>query len=102
MKSLAKKLENIFSAVAFAESGEFETAVRMIGEEPALIRRVQSIKNEVDLSITNLTMMALSFAEDGEYEKALEIMKEVEIRLEALKEELRNEVISLSELSAQT
>jgi len=29
---LSKKLENIFSAIAFAEEGEFETARQMIAE----------------------------------------------------------------------
>lgn len=101
MNNITKKLEKMFSAAAFAEGGEFETAVDMMSETPGLARRIRAIKNEVDLSIANLTMMAVTFAEAGENERAAEIMMEVETKLEALKDDLHNEVISLSGSPAQ-
>ncbi|MFA5354485.1 MAG: hypothetical protein WC291_09660 [Thermodesulfovibrionales bacterium] len=33
MKGLAKKLENLFAAAAFAEEGEFETARQIMAEK---------------------------------------------------------------------
>lgn len=36
---LSKKLENMFSAIAFAEEGEFETASQMVAEKDGESRR---------------------------------------------------------------
>ncbi len=46
MKKLAKKLERLFSAVAFAEAGEFDTAREILREEerPQKVDRVSPTK----------------------------------------------------------
>jgi hypothetical protein len=46
MKKLAKKLERLFSAVAFAEAGEYETAREILREEerPQKVDRISATK----------------------------------------------------------
>jgi hypothetical protein len=39
MKNFLKKLENIYTAVAFAEAGEFDTAREMMKEEKQIQKR---------------------------------------------------------------
>ncbi|MBI5869477.1 MAG: hypothetical protein HZB44_00750 [Actinobacteria bacterium] len=39
---LSKKLENLFSAAAFAEEGEFEAARQMAGEDASEPRRARA------------------------------------------------------------
>jgi hypothetical protein len=39
MKNLLRKLENIYSAVAFAEAGEFDTAREIMREEERIQKR---------------------------------------------------------------
>lgn len=85
MKKLIKKLENIFSAIAFAEEGEFETARQIMREEIPLSKKLQELKQEVALTIEDLISMAIAFAETGEHEKAMEILKEAEDRLVEIK-----------------
>ncbi|MEW6003471.1 MAG: hypothetical protein AB1638_12615 [Nitrospirota bacterium] len=52
MKNLGKKLERIFTAIAFAEAGEFDTAREILreGERPKKVDRpvpTQRIRQEV-------------------------------------------------------
>ncbi|MDO8281117.1 MAG: hypothetical protein Q7U10_00585 [Thermodesulfovibrionia bacterium] len=96
MKGISKKFEQIFSAVAFAEEGEFETAREILGEGQTLVGKIKILKSEVEISVDNLVSMAITFAEAGEHDKALEIMKEAEEKLAGLNQELQRDFVSLS------
>lgn len=85
MKGLIKRLEDIFSAVAFAEEGEFETARRIIGVEKPLFKKIKDLQHKVDLTVDDLISIAVTYAETGEHEKAVEILMEVEDRLVEVK-----------------
>ena len=78
MESLTDKFERIFSAVTFAEAGEFETARGILNESPA------SSDADVlssDTTFDDLISTAITFAEAGEHDKALETMKELNGKL---------------------
>ena len=96
MKKLGAKLEKMFSAIAFAEAGEFETARELMKEEPALTQKVVLLKKEVEVSIANMTMMAVTYAEAGEHGIAVEIMSEAETKLKVLKDELHKDLAAFS------
>ena len=68
MKSLIKKLETIYAAVAYAEAGEFDTAKQMMNE-------IRTEKRERKISRLEIVMMAVTFAEANEHDTALEIMR---------------------------
>lgn len=72
MKNLIKKLETIFSAAAFAEAGEMETAKKLMNE-------IREEKRPRKISRLEIVMMAIAFAEAGEHDTAIEIMRK-EIR----------------------
>ena len=78
MESLTDKFERIFSAVAFAEAGEFETARGILNESPA--SSGADILSS-DTTFDDLISTAITFAEAGEHDKALEAMKEVNDKL---------------------
>jgi cellobiose-specific phosphotransferase system component IIA len=82
MESFTEKFERIFSAVTFAEAGEFETARGILNESPA-----SSFADLLssDTTIDDLISTAITFAEAGEHEKALETMKEVNDMLSEIK-----------------
>ncbi|MBI4824974.1 MAG: hypothetical protein HY807_00935 [Nitrospirae bacterium] len=96
MKGISKKFEQIFSAAAFAEEGEFETAREISRGGQTLAGKIKTLKSEVELSVDNLVAMAVTFAEAGEHDKALEIMKEAEEKLAGLNQELQRDFVSLS------
>ena len=81
MESLTEKFERIFSAVTFAEAGEFETAREILNESPAAAPDILSS----DATIDDLISTAITFAEAGEHDKALETMKEVNGKLAEVK-----------------
>ena len=64
MKTWIRKLNNAFAAVAFAEAGEHETALRMMGRTP---------KEPVKVGLTNM-LNAITFAEAGEFDTARSFM----------------------------
>jgi hypothetical protein len=68
MKNLIKKLENIYSAVAYAEAGEFETAKQIMNE-------IRPEKRIGKISRLERVMMAITFAEANEHDTAIEIMR---------------------------
>jgi predicted negative regulator of RcsB-dependent stress response len=68
MKSLIKKLENIYSAAAYAEAGEFDTAKQIMNE-------VRTEKRVRKISKLERVMMAITFAEANEHDTAIEIMR---------------------------
>ena len=81
-ENITEKFERIFSAVTFAEAGEFETARGILNESPA--------SSDVDIlssdtTIDDLISTAITFAQAGEHEKALEIMKEANSKLNEIK-----------------
>ena len=78
MESFTEKFERIFSAVAFAEAGEFETARGILNESHA--SSGADILSS-DTTIDDLISTAITFAEAGEHDKALEVMKEVNGKL---------------------
>ena len=82
MESLTEKFERIFSAVTFAEAGEFETAREILNESPS-----SSLGDVLssDTTIDDLISTAITFAEAGEHDKALETMKEVNDKLSEIK-----------------
>ena len=82
MESITEKFERIFSAVAFAEAGEFETARGILNESPAT-SLVDILSG--DTTFDDLISTAITFAEAGEHEKALEMMKDVNNRLSEIK-----------------
>ena len=61
-----------FKAVAFAEAGEFDTAVEMMEQMPSLKER---ISKEAKPSSLELTWAAAAFAEHGEFDTARELIK---------------------------
>ena len=69
MSSWAKRLENWFSAVAFAEAGEHKTALEMVGLAPDEARQPVSI-----LQSLNTTFAAVAFAEANCHDVAKEIL----------------------------
>ncbi|MBI4687531.1 MAG: hypothetical protein HY756_07095 [Nitrospirae bacterium] len=86
MKYLMKRLENLFTAAAFAEEGEYKTAREIVNEK---LSPIEELKQKVHLTIDDLTSMATAFAEAGEHEKAVEIMKEAGMRIEEVKTDLQ-------------
>ncbi len=94
MKGITKKFEDAMAAVAFAETGEFETARGIMLEETSLAEQLKSLKREVDTTIDDLTSLAITFAEAGEHDKAVEILKEAEKRLEEIKENFKKDVLT--------
>ncbi len=68
MKNLIKKLENIYSAAAYAEAGEYETAKQLMNE----IRTEKRVRKTGRLE---KIMMAITFAEANEHDTAIEIMR---------------------------
>jgi len=97
MKKLIQKIENSFAAVAFAEEGEFETAREILNDNLPITGNVRKLKNDVDVTIDNLTSMAIAFAEDGESDIAREILREIETRLKATKNDLKDELVNFYE-----
>jgi len=79
---LTEKFERIFSAVTFAEAGEFETARGILSESPAS-SDADILSSEI--TIDDLISTAITFAEAGEHDKALEAMKEVNVQLSEIK-----------------
>jgi hypothetical protein len=69
MSSWAKRLENWFSAVAFAEAGEHKTALEMVGLAPIEAKQPVSI-----LQTLNTTFAAAAFAEANCHDIAKEIL----------------------------
>lgn len=82
MESITAKFERIFSAVAFAEAGEFETARGILNESPG-----SSLGDFLssETTIDDLISTAITFAEAGEHDKALEAMKEVNSKISEIK-----------------
>lgn len=64
MTGFREKLEGLFAAVAFAETGEHETALGIAGEPPGAHR-----------STLDDLMVAMTFAEAGCHEMALEVLE---------------------------
>lgn len=89
MKGFLKKFEDTFAAAAFAEAGEFETAREILTENKSLNKKMKSLKHGIEITIDDLTSMAITFAEAGEHEKALEILREAEHRLDEIKKNFR-------------
>lgn len=81
MESITAKFERIFSAVAFAEAGEFDTARGILNEAPVSLSDHLSSETTID----DLISTAITFAEAGEHDKALEVMKEVNSKLSEIK-----------------
>jgi hypothetical protein len=69
MSSWAKRLENWFTAVAFAEAGEHKTALKMVGLDPIEAKQPVSI-----LQSLNTTFAAAAFAEANCHDIATEIL----------------------------
>lgn len=69
MSSWAKRLENWFSAVAFAEAGEHKTALEMVGLAPIEAKQPVSV-----LQNLNTTFAAAAFAEANCHDIAKEIL----------------------------
>ncbi len=82
-ESITEKFERIFSAVTFAEAGEFETARGILNESPA--SSLADILSS-DTSIDDLISIAITFAESGEHDKALEAMKDANLMINEMKE----------------
>jgi len=97
MKKFIQKIENSFAAVAFAEEGEFQTAREMLNDDPSITGNVKKLKNDVDVTIDNLTAMAIAFAEDGESEIAREILQEIETKLKTAKDDLKGRLVNFYE-----
>ena len=62
-----KTFENTFAAVAFAEAGEHETAMKMLGIKP-VYEKVRQVFNVIERSFA-----AVGFAEAGLQEDALKM-----------------------------
>jgi len=56
---LSKKLENLFSATAFAEEGEFDTAIQMV-EENSSDQGRKPVAGEVKLEAPRLSQSHLA------------------------------------------
>lgn len=56
---LSKKLENMFSAIAFAEAGEFDTAKQMVAESDNEPRRKPAI-DEARLGTSHIEQGSLA------------------------------------------
>lgn len=97
MKKFIQKIENSFAAVAFAEEGEFETAREILNDDTSFTGTVKKLKNDVDITIDNLTAMAIAFAEDGESEIAREILQEIETKLKTAKDDLKGRLVNFYE-----
>ena len=85
MRGFLKKFENTFAAAAFAEGGEFEIAREILTENKSLNKKMKSLKNVIEITIDDLTSMAIAFAEAGESEMAVTLLKEAENKLEEVK-----------------
>jgi len=89
MSSLSKKIEDLMSAISFAEEGEFETGREIMRIENSLCEKLKRLRRKVDLTldeIDNLTSKATTFSEAGEIERSQQIMAEVNTKLERAKE----------------
>ena len=92
MESLTGKIERIFSAVTFAEAGEFDTARGILNESPASSLEE---KPAAETTIDDLISVAITFAEAGEHGKALELMKDVNRKLAEIRE-ARNRTVAVA------
>jgi hypothetical protein len=70
MKEWSRKLQDWFSAVAFAEAGEHEAAVEMAGVSPQVAAEETSV-----LETLNNTFAAAAFAEANCHDAAVELMR---------------------------
>jgi len=69
--SIKEKFERVMMAATFAEAGEQDTALEIMGRQ----RRVRKEdRKAVRLGVFDRLMMAATFAEAGEHDTALEIM----------------------------
>jgi hypothetical protein len=69
--SIKERFEKVMMAATFAEAGEHDTALEIMGEQ----RRVRKQERKaVHLGVFDRIMMAATFAEAGEHDTALEIM----------------------------
>jgi uncharacterized protein (DUF111 family) len=73
--SIGEKFERTMMAVSFAEAGEHDTALEIMGEQKCL-REEKHVTPRPTLTAFDRIMMAVSFAEAGEHDTALEIMGE--------------------------
>lgn len=71
MKKLLAKMENAFAAVAFAEAGEFNTAVEFLDAQQPV-----AAVNREKMSAFEKTFAAVAFAEAGCPDMALEFMNQ--------------------------
>jgi len=88
MSSLSKKIEDLMSAISFAEAGDIKTAGEILHGENSLCERLKKLRQKVDLTlddIDNLTSKATTFSEAREVGKAEKIMEEVNTKLEGVK-----------------
>ncbi len=82
---IIKRLEDLFAASAFAEAGEFKTAREFLSGENMLLKKIKELQHNVNLTVEDLTSMAITFAEAGEHEKAVELLREAENIIEAFR-----------------
>lgn len=69
--SIREKFEKVMMAATYAEAGEHDTALEIMGQQ----RRPRSQERKsVRLGVFDRMMMAATFAEAGEHDTALEIM----------------------------
>ena len=69
--SIKERFEKVMMAATFAEAGEHDTALEIMGEQ----RRVRKQERKaVRLGAFDRMMMAATFAEAGEHDTALDIM----------------------------
>ncbi len=69
--SIKERFEKVMMAATFAEAGEHDTALEIMGKQRRLRKQE---RNVVRLGIFDTMMMAATFAEAGEHDTALEIM----------------------------
>jgi hypothetical protein len=69
-----KAFENTFAAVAFAEAGEHETAMRMLGIKPAY-EKVRQLLNAFERSFA-----AIGLAESGLHDEAYKLVNPKPVR----------------------
>lgn len=89
MSSLSKKIEDLMSAISFAEEGEFETGREIVRIENSTCEKLKRLRRKVDLTldeIDNLTSKATTFSEAGDLERSQQIMAEANTKLERVKE----------------